>query len=476
MRHFLATDLGSLVTLQLFRATGTLAQSDREADMRHAFRLVVAAILSGLLAQPVPAADPPRVELSKAEQTILDLVNDAREKNRLPALTAHPTLLTVARDHTANMARQGKLAHTLDGKTADERVKDAGYAGVGSGENIAYGFRLSPAMAFQVWKGSSPHWANILGESYRDIGIGQATAGNDTYYTLVFGGGSRDAPPRGPAVEAPWIAGVRTKMLEEVNAVRTKEKLPTLQLQPRLTAAAQGHAANMARQDKLTHTLDGKDAPERVKDVGYRGAYGGQLIASFESPTVKEIIDAWLAKEKQRERLLQAEMKDVGVGVAKDGTGLHWFCVVFGGGEAAQPTDDAKLFKETAETILALTNAVRKQEGLAQLTASERLAEIGRGHSANMAKQQKLEHSLDGKEAKDRVLASGYDYSDVGENLASTDGDTPETIFKRWMESKEHRAQIRNPDFREMGLGLVRDAKGRIWYTQLFGTERKKKP
>jgi uncharacterized protein YkwD len=91
-----------------------------------------------------------------------------------------------------------------------------------------------------------------------------------------------------------------------------------------------------------------------------------------------------------------------------------------------------------------------------------------------MAKQQKMEHVLDGKEAKGRVLASGYDYSDVGENLASTDGDTPETIFKRWMESKEHRKQILNPDFREMGLGLVRRQRAHLVHaTVRHGAQKK---
>ena len=139
----------------------------REKDLPAADRAALAARLRAVLAPvggtltvagPDPlggsgvhlaAADPPaKADLSKAEQTILDLVNGAREKNRLPALTAHPTLMTVARDHTANMARQGKLAHTLDGKTADDRVRDSGYGAGVSGENIAYGVRLSPSGAF----------------------------------------------------------------------------------------------------------------------------------------------------------------------------------------------------------------------------------------------------------------------------------------------------------------------------------------
>src|SRR5262249_54105855 len=154
------------------------------------------------------------------------------------------------------------------------------------------------------------------------------------------------------------------KLLEEVNAARAKEKVPPLRLHPRLTAAAQGHAANMAKQDKLSHTLDGKDGPARVKDAGYRGEYGGQLIGSLGCAEPKAVVDAWLAREAQRARLLQPEMKDAGVGAAKDGSGGHWFCLVVGGGEPAEPAED-KLFRAAAETVLALTNAARKEKGLA---------------------------------------------------------------------------------------------------------------
>lgn len=262
-------------------------------------------------------------------------------------------------------------------------------------------------------------------------------------------------------------------LLDQINAVRKEQQLKPLMVQPVLMKLARDHAANMARQDKLDHTLDGKNGPQRMQDSGYPGEYGGQLLAV--AVEINEVVKAWLARKEQRARLL-GDANELGIGLTRDARGDYWYCLVLGHNATADPLADVKLFQETTATILTLTNERRKQAGLVQLTLSERLTEIGRGHSANMAKQQKMEHVLDGKAAKDRVLASGYDYADVGENLARTDGDTPETIFKLWMESAEHRKQILNPDFREMGLGLVRDDKGRIWFTQLFGTERKKKP
>lgn len=94
----------------------------------------------------VPSTTPPakpkgEFEPSAAEQEVIDLTNAERKKAGLAALTVSPKLIKAARSHSANMANQGKLDHTLDAKTADQRVTDAGYQWANSGENIAKGQR-----------------------------------------------------------------------------------------------------------------------------------------------------------------------------------------------------------------------------------------------------------------------------------------------------------------------------------------------
>lgn len=67
----------------------------------------------------------------------------------------------------------------------------------------------------------------------------------------------------------------------------------------------------------------------------------------------------------------------------------------------------------------------------------------------------------------------------VGENLAwgaSVVG-TPRLIVRAWMESPEHRANVLNRRFREIGLGVVRGApvqgqNGAATYTANFGKRR----
>lgn len=124
--------------------------------------------------------------LSEEEQEVLDLTNAERRRAGLPPLRANAKLTRAARAHSANMARQGRLDHTLDGRGPGERMRDVGYRHAGWGENVAAGQR-TPAEALATWLNSAGHRANILGAPFRDIGIGIAVGDGTRYFTQVFG-------------------------------------------------------------------------------------------------------------------------------------------------------------------------------------------------------------------------------------------------------------------------------------------------
>jgi len=125
--------------------------------------------------------------LDKEEQAILDLTNAERQKAGLTALKANEKLFQVARAHSANMARQEMLSHTLDSEGPDERLRKVGYASATWGENCAAGQR-KPEEAVSSWMGSEGHRKNILSQQYSEIGIGIAVSeGGTRYYTQVFG-------------------------------------------------------------------------------------------------------------------------------------------------------------------------------------------------------------------------------------------------------------------------------------------------
>jgi len=136
-------------------------------------------------AQPQPA--PPPVSLPDLERQILELTNAERSKEGLQPLTVQAKLTRAAQSHTANMARQRKLDHVLDGQGPTERLTAVGYRGFPWGENVAAGYPDAPAVV-RGWMNSPGHRANILKPAFREIGIGTAIADDGTpYYTQVFG-------------------------------------------------------------------------------------------------------------------------------------------------------------------------------------------------------------------------------------------------------------------------------------------------
>jgi uncharacterized protein YkwD len=135
--------------------------------------------------------------------------------------------------------------------------------------------------------------------------------------------------------------------------------------------------------------------------------------------------------------------------------------------------DDPK-FKPTAEEqkILDGINKERAKAKLPELTANEVLFKLARAHSENMAKQDKLDHTLDGKGPAERAKDAGYKGL-IGENCAKGDVTDPVEVVKGWMDSKLHRENILRKDFAEIGVGRARRANGVYYYTLVFAIPMK---
>ncbi len=136
------------------------------------------------------AADEPKsgtdLTLTPEEKRFLDLTNAERAKNKVAPLKLNLTLSKVARAHSANMARQDKLTHVLDGMNQFARIKASGYRYRYAGENVARG-NIDAAEMIEALMKSEGHRKNILKKEYTEIGIGLARGLRDlTYYTQVF--------------------------------------------------------------------------------------------------------------------------------------------------------------------------------------------------------------------------------------------------------------------------------------------------
>jgi uncharacterized protein YkwD len=145
----------------------------------------------------------------------------------------------------------------------------------------------------------------------------------------------------------------------------------------------------------------------------------------------------------------------------------------FGLVRAAEEKPELKLSPDE-QKILELTNQTREKEKLAPLKPNAVLFEVARAHSANMAKQGKMEHDLDDKTPAQRVKAAGYEYSWTGENIAMGENWPITGVFQGWMDSPPHRENILNGNFQEIGIGIAKDKAGKVYYTQVFGTKRRR--
>ena len=124
--------------------------------------------------------------LSKMEKDIVDLTNKERAKQKLPPLKLNLLLFQTARKHSANMAKQNKLAHELDGKGPFDRMKAEGYDAPG-GENCAAGQKTA-AEAVAAWMADKGHREAILDEAFTAICVGAVpNAKGMLYYTQDFG-------------------------------------------------------------------------------------------------------------------------------------------------------------------------------------------------------------------------------------------------------------------------------------------------
>jgi uncharacterized protein YkwD len=134
----------------------------------------------------------PKFKLSAEEQELMQRVNKEREKEKLPPLKPNPTLFEVARAHAANMAKQGKAEHVLDGKDQYKRIKEAGYRYYWAGENVARTKNATLADVVEGWMNSKLHREDILFDKFTETGLGIAPGDKEwVYYVQVF------ALPRG---------------------------------------------------------------------------------------------------------------------------------------------------------------------------------------------------------------------------------------------------------------------------------------
>lgn len=119
------------------------------------------------------------------------------------------------------------------------------------------------------------------------------------------------------------------QVLDIVNRERGQAGLSPLRLQSQLTAAAQEHSNDMARNNFLNHTgSDGSSPFDRIKRHGYNFRRAAENIAvGYSSP--EDVMRGWMKSNGHRKNILNSNYRDIGIGSAP-GNQPYW-TQTFGG-------------------------------------------------------------------------------------------------------------------------------------------------
>jgi uncharacterized protein YkwD len=109
--------------------------------------------------------------------------------------------------------------------------------------------------------------------------------------------------------------------------------------------------------------------------------------------------------------------------------------------------------------FIAKMNAARQANGQRPYSVASDLTAVARAHSANMASQQSLYHNPS-------LTTDVHNWQAVGENVG--EGPDVTDIHDAFMHSPEHRANILDHDFTEVGVGVSVDSQGTVWVTEDF--------
>jgi len=151
----------------------------------------VGALLQSRPPQAEPKAATPAASTvaERMADTVIELTNAERERQRLSPLKRQEQLMAAAMKHAEDMAKNGYFSHTdQKGGQPWDRAAAEGYAYRSCAENIAYGAK-TPQQVVQMWLKSPGHRKNLLGD-FTDIGVGYAQSpkkDHRAYWVQVFG-------------------------------------------------------------------------------------------------------------------------------------------------------------------------------------------------------------------------------------------------------------------------------------------------
>jgi uncharacterized protein YkwD len=264
--------------------------------------------------------------------------------------------------------------------------------------------------------------------------------------------GQAPAPPAKPTRADKASAALIRRALVEHNQVRASEKLPPLEIEPRLNAAALAHAEDMARNETMTHDgSDGSHPAERMARQGYRFRSTGENVAMGQA-TVKAVMRAWMNSPPHKKNIL-GSYTQAGIAMVRSEDGVPFWCVEFG-------TPWPELDPARARTgVVEELNRARQKKDLEPLVAEPKLDTAATKIAERLARAATLDQEKSrGPTFAQSLLDSGYRYRSVAQLLASGLA-TPAELVSHLTEGAANRAACLGP-FEHVGIGVATTSEG----------------
>jgi uncharacterized protein YkwD len=138
------------------------------------------------------------------------------------------------------------------------------------------------------------------------------------------------APPTAPAPAT--VGSTESRIFRLVNAERRRQGLFDLVYNPQLDRMARIQAENMARFQKMAHVIPESSLPtltDRAKDSGYPYARLAENVA-LGYPNAQTVVDGWMASKGHRANILNRDVEETGIAIARSSAGGLYYCQVFG--------------------------------------------------------------------------------------------------------------------------------------------------
>ncbi|MFH9074587.1 CAP domain-containing protein [Streptomyces alboflavus] len=268
--------------------------------------------------RPAPHAPPP-----PAADPFLALVNSARNRAGVPPVQSDARLTAAARAHAAAMAARGELgSEGADGVSLHQRVTAGGFTYLAIGEHLVSGPR-TPADFLDYCLGDERSRQTVLERAYSHVGVASVphARSGDVFWTALW------AEPYSPQ----GLARTAADVLARTNAHRAAAGLRPLAPDPRLTAAAQAHSADMIARAFYSHTApDGSEPWHRAAAAGSAHRAVGENIACGQR-SAAEVVEGWMNSPGHRANILKPAFTHLGVGFAGGGSAGTYWTQLFGG-------------------------------------------------------------------------------------------------------------------------------------------------